>query len=68
MVTAIDRQEVQRLLDKGAQAVEVLEEKQFQAAHLPGAVHLPAWELTRDRAEAEIDRDRPVVLYCFDTL
>ncbi len=68
MVTAIGRGEVQRLLDKGAQVVEVLEEKQFDAAHLPGAVHLPAWELTRDRAEAEIDRSRPVILYCFDTL
>lgn len=61
------REEVSRLLDEGAQIVEVLEEKQYRGAHLPGAVHLPAWELTRERAE-ELDRSRPVVVYCFDTL
>lgn len=55
-------------MEQGAQLVEVLEEKQYQAAHLPGAVHLPAWELTRERAEASLRHDRPVVLYCFDTL
>jgi rhodanese-related sulfurtransferase len=68
MVTSVGREEVRRLLDKGARVVEVLEETQFRAAHLPGAIHLPAWELTRDRVEAALDRDRPVVVYCFDTL
>jgi rhodanese-related sulfurtransferase len=60
------RDDVRRLIDEGAQLVEVLESRQYQAAHLPGAVHIPAWELTRDRAEA-LDRSRPVVVYCFDT-
>ena len=66
MFTSVDRAEVRRLLDEGAQLVEVLEERQYRMAHLPGAVHLPAWELTRRRAE-DLDRDRPVVVYCFDT-
>ncbi len=67
MPTSVDREQVRRLMDEGATVVEVLEESQYRAAHLPGAVHVPAWELTRQRA-AELDRDRPVVLYCFDTL
>ena len=60
------RDDVRRLVDDGAQLVEVLESRQYQAAHLPGAVHIPAWELTRERAAA-LDRTRPVVVYCFDT-
>lgn len=61
------RDDVRRLIDQGAQVVEVLERRQFEAAHLPGAVHIPAWELTRERATS-LDPARPVVVYCFDTL
>lgn len=67
MFTSIGRERVRRLLDDGAQIVEVLEQTQFHRAHLPGAVHIPAWELTREKA-ASLDSDRPVVVYCFDTL
>ncbi|MBA3266864.1 MAG: hypothetical protein H0T70_01205 [Acidimicrobiia bacterium] len=67
MFATIGREEARRLLAEGAQVVEVLEEKQFRLAHLPGAVHIPAWELTPERASS-LDRDRPVVVYCFDTL
>ena len=67
MFESIDRRRVQELVESGAQVVEVLEEKQYRAAHLPGAVHIYARELTRERA-AELDRDRPVVVYCLDTL
>jgi len=62
------RDELRRLIDNGAQLVEVLEVKQYRAAHLPGAVHLPAWDVTAERAAAELDARRPVVVYCFDTL
>jgi rhodanese-related sulfurtransferase len=67
-VKEIGRQELLRLMERGAQVVEVLEASQYEAAHLPGAQHLPAWELTSQRAAAELDRDRPVVVYCFDNL
>jgi rhodanese-related sulfurtransferase len=66
MFESIDRQRTQELIEQGAQLVEVLEEKQYRAAHLPDALHIPAWEMTRERA-AELDRNRPVVVYCFDT-
>ena len=68
MPNDIRREEVRRLADAGAQLVEVLEVKQYRAAHLPGAVHMPAWEITAERAAAELAKDRPVVVYCFDTL
>jgi len=67
MFKSIGRDRVRQLLDGGAQVVEVLERRQYRLAHLPGAVHLPAWELTRARAD-ELDRDRPIVVYCFDNL
>ena len=61
------RDDVRRLVDQGAQLVEVLERRQYEAAHLPDAIHIPAWELTRERAGG-LDPNRPVVVYCFDTL
>jgi rhodanese-related sulfurtransferase len=67
MFESVNRDRVRQLVEEGAQLVEVLERRQFRLAHLPGAVHIPAWELSRERA-GELDRGRPVVVYCFDTL
>ncbi|MDQ4068706.1 MAG: rhodanese-like domain-containing protein [Actinomycetota bacterium] len=67
MFQSVGRERVRQLVDGGAQLIEVLEPRQYRLAHLPGAVNIPAWELTRGRAE-ELDRNRPVVVYCFDTL
>ena len=66
MPTSVNRTEVRQLLDDGAVLVEVLEASQYRAAHLPGAVHVPAWELTEQRVAA-FDRQRALVVYCFDT-
>ena len=67
MFKSIGRDRVRELIDNGAQVVEVLEESQYRLAHLPGAVHLFARDLTREGAE-ELDPDRPVVVYCLDNL
>ena len=67
MPTSIDRDEVRDLIERGATVVEVLEERQFRAAHLPDALHIPPWELTEERV-ADLDRSRPIVVYCFDNL
>ena len=67
MFESVSRDRVRQLVDEGAQLVEVLERRQYRLAHLPGAVHIPAWELTRERAD-QLDRERPVVVYCFDNL
>jgi rhodanese-related sulfurtransferase len=65
MPTNIDRNEVQRLVHEGAQLVEVLPTKVYEAEHLPGAINLP---LTRFNQQdiAVLRRDRPVIVYCYD--
>ncbi len=61
---AIDRHELRRLRDeRDAQLVDVLPPAEFEALHLPGAVSLPLKSLDPDHV-AELDRDRPVVVYC----
>ncbi|MDP8937975.1 MAG: hypothetical protein M3O23_09665 [Actinomycetota bacterium] len=67
MPTSIGREEVRDLAERGATVVEVLEERQFRAAHLPGALHIPGPALSEDRV-GDLDRSRPIVVYCFDNL
>ncbi len=67
MRRAIDRAEAQRLVSKGAQLVEVLPAKEYGEAHLPGAINLPLKELDAGTA-AQLDRTRPIVVYCWDPL
>jgi rhodanese-related sulfurtransferase len=59
--------ELERLIADGAQLVEVLPEPDYVKAHLPGAINIPLRQLTAESAE-RLDRDRPVVVYCFDSL
>jgi len=66
MQNPIDRHEVQRLLDEQhAQLVEVLPEAEFGDEHLPGAINVPLKTLDRERAR-QLDRARPVIVYCHD--
>lgn len=67
MVREVVRREVRELIDQGAQLVEVLAAKEFDDAHLPGAVNIPLDELPR-QAPSRLDPDRAVVVYCYDTL
>ena len=64
MATLIDRETVQELVKQGAQLVEVLPAKEYAEDHLPGAVNLPLRQLDKDAGE--IDRNRPVIVYCWD--
>jgi rhodanese-related sulfurtransferase len=61
----IKREEVRRLAEAGAQIVEVLPDEEYREEHLPGAINLPLKKLTRESA-AMLDRQRPVVVYCYD--
>jgi phage shock protein E len=67
MATRICLDQLEELIDRGAQVVEVLPEDDYSPAHLPGAVNLPLRELDEQRA-ALLDRTRPVVVYCWDSL
>lgn len=66
MPTAIGRDEVQRLTGRGAQLVEVLPPEDYEWAHLPGAMNVPLKEL--GDGPVPLDRARPVIVYCHDTL
>ena len=63
----IELDELRGLLDRGAQLVEVLPRDEYEEAHLPGAVHIPLKGLDAETT-AVLDRDRPVVVYCWDYL
>jgi rhodanese-related sulfurtransferase len=63
--TQIERREVQRLMEEGAQLVEVLPKEEYDEEHLPGAINLPLRKLEAQATEL-LDRDRPVVVYCWD--
>jgi rhodanese-related sulfurtransferase len=58
----VSREEAQRLIDDGAQLIDVRVDHEWEVGRIAGASHLPLDELAQ-RA-GEIDRDRPVVLYC----
>ncbi len=58
----VGREEARKLIEEGAQLVDVRADHEWEAGRIAGAKHLPLDELA-DRTE-EIDRDRPVVLYC----
>jgi rhodanese-related sulfurtransferase len=62
----IGRDEVQRLTANGAALVEVLPQKQYERAHLPGAISLPLTDLYPFSANA-LAKDRITVVYCYDS-
>jgi rhodanese-related sulfurtransferase len=66
MATGINLPELHRLIDR-AQVVEVLPEHEYAEMHLPGAINLPLKRLDAASVTA-LDRARPVVVYCWDSL
>ncbi len=67
MATGIWLDQLLDLIDRGAQVVEVLPEDDYAPAHLPGAINLPLRHLDA-QAVTVLDRKRPVVVYCWDSL
>jgi rhodanese-related sulfurtransferase len=67
MFEKIDYQGLRRLLDEGAQLVEVLPAEEYAEEHLPGAINIPLKQLDADSA-AELDKSSPVIVYCWDYL
>jgi rhodanese-related sulfurtransferase len=66
MPTPIDREELQRLVrQEGAQLVEVLPSDEYEDEHLPNAINIPLKKLDGDSTR-ELDRLRPVIVYCYD--
>ena len=66
MPESITRDQVRRLMETGAQLVEVLPAAEYQKDHLPGAITLPLRSLETE-ARRVLDPNRPVVVYCWDS-
>jgi rhodanese-related sulfurtransferase len=66
MPREIERAEVRQLLDQGAQLVEVLPAEEFKEDHLPGAISVPLRHIDAEGVSG-LDKDRPVIVYCWDT-
>jgi len=58
----VSRDEAQKLIEDGAQLIDVRADHEWETSRIPGATHLPLAELA-ERA-GEVDRERPVVIYC----
>ena len=61
----VTRDEVRRLVDGGAQLVEVLPQNEFEEEHLPGAINIPLRRIETE-ARTRLDPARPVIVYCWD--
>ena len=67
MAHGIDNARVRELIAEGAQLVEVLPEEEYREERLPGAVNIPLKQLD-SQSVAALERDRPVIVYCWDSL
>jgi len=65
MPQTVDRDELRRLVDGGAQLVEILPREEYEEQHLPGAVNLPLRRI--EEARDILDPGRAVVVYCWDS-
>ena len=65
MPTAIFRDGLHRLLEDGAQLVDVLLREEYEDEHLPDAISIPLKELKRDTS-ARLRHDVPAIVYCHD--
>ena len=65
MPTVIDRHAVQQLVQQGAQVVDVLAVREYEAEHIPGAINIPLKNLNRE-AGKRLDPRKPVIAYCHD--
>ncbi len=65
MVTTIERDDLQRLIEAGATLVEILPEKEYSEEHIPGAINIPLKMLTREIVSSLVP-DHPIIVYCWD--
>jgi rhodanese-related sulfurtransferase len=61
-VREVSREEARKLVDEGAQLVDVRADHEWEAGRIAGAKHVPLPELPQ--RTGELDKDRPVVVYC----
>jgi rhodanese-related sulfurtransferase len=67
MAEAIQAGRVQELLSNGASVLEVLPEDEYREQHIRGAINVPLKKLDAG-AVSMLNRDRPVIVYCWDSI
>ena len=67
MTNSILYPEVRRLLDSGAQLIDVMPEQEYREEHLPGAINIPLKKLDAETT-ADLDKRKAIVVYCWDAL
>ncbi len=68
MPRSVDAATLIDLVAGGAQLVEVLPEGEYSEEHLPGAINLSLKRLDQRSVAANLNRERPVIVYCWDGL
>jgi rhodanese-related sulfurtransferase len=66
MAQEINRERVRRLMEQGAQIVDVLPAREYGEDHLPGAINLPLRKIETE-AIGVLDSSHPIVVYCNDS-
>jgi rhodanese-related sulfurtransferase len=58
----VNREEARKLIDDGAQLIDVRADHEWEAGRIAGATHVPLPDLPQRLGE--LDKERPVVVYC----
>jgi rhodanese-related sulfurtransferase len=58
----VNREEARKMVDEGAQLIDVRADHEWEAGRIAGATHVALPELPQRLGE--IDKERPVVVYC----
>jgi rhodanese-related sulfurtransferase len=58
----VSREEARKLVEEGAQLIDVRADHEWEAGRIAGAKHVPLPELSQ--RTGELDQDQPVVVYC----
>ena len=66
MAREVDLDGVRRLMEQGAQIVDVLPAQEYGEDHLPGAINLPPRKIEAE-ASRVLDPSRAIVVYCADS-
>lgn len=65
MPNAIHRDDVTRLLARGAQLIDVLPSEEYSEQHIPGAMSIPLKSLDA-HTTAHLRKDQAIIVYCYD--
>ncbi|MGN6816660.1 MAG: rhodanese-like domain-containing protein [Solirubrobacterales bacterium] len=61
-IREVSREEARKMVDEGAQLLDVRADHEWEAGRISGATHVPLPELPERLGE--VDKERPVVVYC----